>query len=112
MKQFRTQNKFKRKTFFFFSLTALQGFFKDLLTVNNPHVSPQRIEEYVNAAVGNHGNSEGLRSKGCVCTNQSCQLQTFFQIEGHLNIAFLGRKNNREVIEKLKITKDRQERGT
>lgn len=30
---------------------VLQGFFKDLMTVNNPHVSPQRIEEFVNGAV-------------------------------------------------------------
>ncbi|KAL9975306.1 hypothetical protein ACROYT_G012459 [Oculina patagonica] len=29
----------------------LRGFFKDLLTVNNPHVSPQSIEKYVNAAL-------------------------------------------------------------
>ncbi|PFX24943.1 calretinin-like [Stylophora pistillata] len=29
----------------------LRGFFKDLLTVNNPHVSPQRIEELVNGAL-------------------------------------------------------------
>lgn len=54
----------KPVSFFFLSLNALQGFFKDLMTVNNPHVSPQRIEEYVNAAVGNHGNTEGLGNKG------------------------------------------------
>lgn len=29
----------------------LRGFFKDLLTVNNPRVSPQRVEEYVNGAL-------------------------------------------------------------
>ncbi|RMX49833.1 hypothetical protein pdam_00009126 [Pocillopora damicornis] len=29
----------------------LRGFFKDLMTVNNPHVSPQRIEEFVNGAL-------------------------------------------------------------
>ena len=49
----------KETIFCLLSLNALQGFFKDLLTVNNPHVSPQRIEEYVNAAVGNYGNSDG-----------------------------------------------------
>lgn len=68
----------------FLSLNALQGFFKDLLTVNNPHVSPQRIEEYVNAAVGNHGNSDEVSN---ISGNQSSHLQT--QIEGNLNVAFL-----------------------
>ncbi|CAH3129941.1 unnamed protein product [Porites lobata] len=29
----------------------LRGFFKDMLTVNNPSISPQRIEQYVNAAI-------------------------------------------------------------
>ena len=34
-----------------FSYGIFQGFFKDMLTVNNPSISPQRIEQYVNAAV-------------------------------------------------------------
>ena len=34
-----------------FSFRFFQGFFKDMLTVNNPNISPQRIEDYVNGAV-------------------------------------------------------------
>ena len=33
------------------SCRFFQGFFKDMLTVNNPNISPQRIEDYVNGAV-------------------------------------------------------------
>ena len=55
--------------FFFFSLSlslfVLQGFFKDLMTVNNPHINPQRIEEYVNAAVSNLYTEE-LGNLSCV----------------------------------------------
>ena len=36
---------------YFFLCPFFQGFFKDMLTVNNPNISPQRIEDYVNGAV-------------------------------------------------------------
>lgn len=36
---------------YFFLCRFFQGFFKDMLTVNNPNISPQRIEDYVNGAV-------------------------------------------------------------
>lgn len=51
--------------YWYFSLFALQGFFKDLLTVNNPHVSPQRVEEYVNGAVSYLTNKFHLAVRVC-----------------------------------------------
>lgn len=47
LERINSRNKFSSSCLYL----VLQGFFKDLMTVNNPHVSPQRIEEFVNGAV-------------------------------------------------------------
>ena len=67
-----------------FCCLVLQGFFKDLLTVNNPNISPQRVEEYVNGAVSYFWTTEPSLKK------DECRTSFMYTFITQTNLSYYG----------------------